>query len=352
MVAQNRSATTDSRKMQAMDCVFSGMQPTGFLTLGNYLGAMRNCVKLQDHAKKAIYFIADMHAITIPQDPEILRQSARRNAAYYIASGISEEKAIIFRQSDMGLYHGEMAWILGCYAKVGWLDRMTQFKEKSASIMKRNKGVEIGFGLYAYPVLMAADILLYSATHVPTGDDQKQHIEFTRDLAISFNHATASESLIVPEIVMMNDISRIMSLRDGLKKMSKSDPSDDSRINLTDANDVIVKKLRHAKTDSHVGIWYDDEKRPEISNLMRIYAALNNSSVHEIADECANMKTLEFKMRVADCIIDEIGDIRDEANKMYADPGYIDGVLSRGKSKAQIIAQSTLSSIKQVVGFN
>ncbi len=374
--------------------IFSGIQPTGSLHLGNYLGAMRQWVAMQ-RDYDSIFCIVDLHAITVPQDPDALRQSIRETAAAFIASGVDPEHCIIFNQSAVA-EHTELAWVLNCHTPLGWLDRMTQFKDKSGlsnvdenhrlvkqiaadlreiaeetdnpsekNVCTRKasgiiRKVEIEgkkirdkayLGLYAYPVLMAADILLYKATHVPVGEDQKQHIELARDIAGAFNRAVDQEFFPLPEPVIQGDATRVMSLRDGRAKMSKSDPSDNSRINLTDDRDSIAKKFKKATTDSEAGISYDVEKRPEVSNLLNIYAALRNVPRQQIEQEFAGKGFAEFKPALAELAVETLSPVTDEMRRLLDDQAYIDSVLKRGAEKARAIASSHMREVRDLVGF-
>ncbi|MCB2081904.1 MAG: tryptophan--tRNA ligase, partial [Rickettsiales bacterium] len=293
--------------------VFSGVQPTGNLHLGNYLGAIRQWVRMQD-SHHCIYCIVDLHAITVFQNPEALRESILTTAATYIACGVDPKRSIIFNQSAVP-GHSELAWILGCHTPLGWLNRMTQFKEKAGK--HRENAV---LGLYSYPVLMAADILLYKATHVPVGEDQKQHLELARDIAGAFNRAYNQDVFPLPEPLILGGATRVMSLRDGSKKMSKSDESDFSRIHLTDDADTIRRKIMKAKADMEFdGIYYDAEKRPEISNLLTILAALQDVSVEEAQKPFANAGNKEFKEALADVAVSTLSPISTEIQRLIRD---------------------------------
>src|SRR5689334_9274802 len=303
-----------------MNRIFSGIQPTGNLHLGNYLGAIRNWVALQ-HDYDCIFCIVDLHALTQPQNPDELRQATREVTAAYIASGIDPEACIIFNQSTVS-GHAELGWLLGCLTPLGWLNRMTQFKEKAGKHREN-----AGLGLYAYPVLMAADILLYKATHVPVGDDQKQHLELARDIAGAFNRQYGRDFFPLPEPQIFGAATRVMSLRDGTKKMSKSDTSDYSRINMTDDADAIAQKIRKAKTDpeplpdSEKGL----EGRPEAGNLLSIYAALTDQSLAATVARFAGRNFSAFKEELSGVAADVLGRIGGEMRRLLADPGYIDG---------------------------
>lgn len=327
-----------------MKRIFSGVQPTGNLHLGNYLGAIKNWVSLQQDYQ-SLFCIVNLHAITVPQDPEKLRQSIYTTAAAYIACGIDHKNAIIFPQSAIAA-HSELAWILNCFTPLGWLNRMTQFKEKAG----KNKE-KACLGLYSYPVLMAADILLYQATHVPVGEDQKQHLELTRDIAGAFNRHVNDEFFTIPEPVILGDTARVMSLRDGTKKMSKSDESDYSRINLTDDADTIALKLKKAKSDALPGIEYDPEKRPEAANLLAIFSAITGSDKETLSNEYASKGFAAFKTDLADALIAHLGPITDEINRLTNDKAQLDIILREGATKALAIADKTLSDTKKHLGF-
>jgi len=327
--------------------IFSGVQPTGHLQLGNYLGALKNFVSLQDQGQ-ALFCIVDQHAITTEQNPKDLTYAIRSVAATFIASGLDPEKAIIFNQSKVA-EHAQLAWILNCVARMGWLNRMTQFKDKAG----KNRE-QASIGLFTYPVLMAADILLYKATHVPVGEDQKQHLELARDIAIRFNLEHAKTNFFPePETIVPPIAARIMSLRDGTAKMSKSDPSDMSRINMCDDNDLIVKKFRKAKTDMlpmpHTLDALTD--RPEVKNLYTIYAVLANISFDEVIDLFADKDFKTFKETLAEIACSVVAPIRDETNKMLQDTDYIDHILSVGADKARQIAAPILADIYKIMGF-
>jgi len=327
-----------------MGRVFSGVQPTGNLHLGNYLGAIRNWVAVQD-VHECIYCIVDLHAITVPQEPEKLRQSIRSTAAAYIACGIDPQKSIIFNQSMVSV-HSELGWILGCFTPLGWLNRMTQFKEKAGK--QRDNAV---LGLYSYPVLMAADILGYKATHVPVGEDQKQHLELARDIAGAFNRAYDKEVFPLPEPLILGEATRVMSLRDGRNKMSKSDPSEYSRIHLTDSDEEILQKVRKAKSDMVEGMSYDIENRPEASNLLTIYAAITDSSVEKVAQACAHLNFSAFKQQLADALIAHITPIRTQMHQLLNEHGYLDTILNDGAGKAQALAEPIFKEVKDSIGF-
>jgi tryptophanyl-tRNA synthetase len=327
----------------AVKRIVSGVQPTGNLHLGNYLGAIRRWVDIQDNYE-CLFFLADLHAITLPQQPDKLRASVRETAAAYIACGINPEKSIIFPQSAVA-EHAELAWILGCRTPMGWLNRMTQFKDKAGK--DREKAA---LGLYSYPVLMAADILLYKATHVPVGEDQKQHLELARDIAGLFNRDAGFDYFPLPEPVIGAEAARIMSLRDGSKKMSKSDESDYSRINLTDDADTIALKFRKAKSDMVEGMSYD-ESRPEAANLLAIYASLKGISKDEALGECGELNFSAFKNLLTEVAVSHLAPITQKMRELLASPDYIDGMLKDGAEKAREIAAGTMDEVKDLVGF-
>jgi tryptophanyl-tRNA synthetase len=335
--------------------IFSGVQPTGNLHLGNYLGAIKRFVTLQAEFP-CIYCVVDMHAITVPQDPKELRRQIREVTAAFLAVGIDPVKNIVFNQSQVH-EHAELAWVLNCVARVGWLNRMTQFKEKAGKD-RENASV----GLYVYPTLMAADILVYRATHVPVGEDQKQHLELTRDVAQKFNNDFA-ESIAecgfgeayfpLTEPLIAGPATRIMSLRDGAKKMSKSDASDYSRINLTDDGDMIAQKIRKAKTDPEPlpGEAAGLEGRPEAENLVAIYAALVDGTVEDVLRDHGGAQFSAFKGALVDVAVSKLGPIAGEMRRLMADPGHIDAVLADGSRRARVIAQETMTAVKDIVGF-
>ena len=329
-----------------MNRIFSGVQPTGNLHLGNYLGAIRNWVALQRDFD-CIFCIVDLHALTLPQNPEELRAQTREVTAAYIAAGIDPERCIIFNQSTVP-GHSELAWLLGCLTPLGWLNRMTQFKEKAGKHRE-----EAGLGLYSYPVLMAADILLYKATHVPVGEDQKQHLELARDIAGAFNRRYGVEFFPLPEPMIFGAATRVMSLRDGMKKMSKSDTSDYSRINMTDDADAIALKIRKAKTDPQPlpASIAEAEARPEAANLLGIYAALANLSIEQAVARYAGKNFSEFKGDLAELAAERLGRIGGEMRRLVADPGYIDGILKRGTERANAIAAPNLAAVFDIMGL-
>lgn len=323
--------------------IFSGVQPTGNLHLGNYLGAIRRWVDMQ-HDYDSIFCIVDLHAITVAQEPAKLRAAVRETAAAYIACGIDPKKSIIFPQSAIAA-HTELSWILSCQTPMGWLNRMTQFKEKSGGDREKSN-----LGLYSYPVLMAADILLYKTTHVPVGEDQKQHIELARDIAGAFNRDFGVDFFPLPEPVIGAEAARIMSLRDGTKKMSKSDESDYSRINLTDNADVIALKFRKAKSDMMEGMSFD-ESRAESANLLGIYAALKNMAKEEALRECENMNFSAFKKLLTEAAVSHLAPITEKMRELLAAPDYMDSVLKDGGQRAGEIAGKTMNEVKELVGF-
>jgi tryptophanyl-tRNA synthetase len=326
--------------------VFSGMQPTGNLHLGNYLGAMVNWIKMQA-SHECIYCVVDLHAITVWQDPKDLRKAILDVTAAYLACGLDPKRSIIFNQSQVQ-EHAELAWIFNCVARLGWLDRMTQFKEKAGKDKER-----ASVGLYVYPDLMAADILAYKATHVPVGEDQKQHLELCRDIATKFNNDFGVEFFPITEPYIQGPATRVMSLRDGTKKMSKSDPSDLSRINITDSADDIAKKIRKAKTDAD-GIPSDKEGlkgRPEADNLVGIYAALSDSSVDKVLGEFGGAQFSTFKNALAELAVAKVAPITTEMNRLIADPAQVEAVLKDGSNRARAIAAPILKDVKKIVGF-
>jgi tryptophanyl-tRNA synthetase len=329
-----------------MKRIFSGVQPTGNLHLGNYLGAIRNWVRLQD-GYECLYCLVDLHAITVWQEPGELRANTREVAAGLLAAGLDPKQNIIFNQSQVS-GHAELAWILNCIARMGWLNRMTQFKEKAG---KNRENASIG--LFAYPNLMAADILLYKATHVPVGDDQKQHLELTRDIAQKFNADFGVELFPEVEPLILGEATRVMSLRDGSNKMSKSDPSDNSRINMIDEPDVIARKIRKAKTDPHpLPDNLDDlDGRPEAANLMGIYAALDDCSIADVCLRFGGGQFSTFKQDLADLAVAHFTPIQQEMRRIMADPAYVDGILRDGIERADAISSPILREIQDVVGF-
>ena len=329
--------------------IFSGVQPTGNLHLGNYIGAIKNFVNLQNQVdNECVYCVVDLHAITTKQDPKILKSNIRETTAAFLASGIDPNKSIIFNQSLVPA-HSEGSWILGCIARMGWLNRMTQFKEKAGKDKEK-----ASVGLYIYPILMAADILLYDSTHVPVGEDQKQHLELSRDIAQKFNlDFKAPDFLKAPEPLIQKNFARIMSLKDGTKKMSKSDPSDLSRINLTDKKDEIVNKIKKAKTDNSA-LPSDDKKlneRPEVENLLGIYSSLNNQTLSDTINEFGGKNFSEFKQKLSDLVVEKISPISDEINKLKKDNNFIDKILEEGAVKADKITSKKVKEMKEIIGF-
>ncbi len=324
--------------------VFSGIQPTHGLHLGNYLGAIRHWVRLQD-SHECIYCIVDQHALTTLHDREAMRSNTREVAAALLACGIDPERSILFVQSNVAA-HAQLAWIFDCVTPLGWLNRMTQFKEKAG---KHRENAPVG--LYAYPVLQAADILAYKATLVPVGEDQKQHLELCRDIAGAFNRKFGVEYFPLPEPMIEGEATRVMSLRDGTVKMSKSDPSDMSRINLTDEPEKIVRKIQRAKSDSILGIWYDPEARPEASNLLTIYAALADRPRAEVEAEFRAAPFSEFKKRLAELAVEKLSAIHARMRELMADPTEVDRVLRRGAERARAIATPILEEVYDIVGF-
>ena len=329
--------------------IFSGVQPTGNLHLGNYLGAIKNFVELNnDNLNKCIFCVVDLHAITVKQDPKELKKNIRETVATFIASGIDPKKSIIFNQSGVAA-HSEGAWILSCVARTGWLNRMTQFKEKAGKDKEK-----ASVGLYSYPVLMAADILLYDATHVPVGDDQKQLLELCRDIAQKFNNDFGVEDFLkVPEPLIQKEFSRIMSLKDGSKKMSKSELSDLSRINLVDDKDQIINKIKKAKTDP-LAMPKDIkelEGRPEAQNLLGIYTSLSNASFESSLEKFAEKNFSEFKEQLSEILVDKLTPISEEIKRLIKDQSYLDSILLDGVEKANKIASKKIKNIKEIVGF-
>ena len=329
-----------------MDRIFSGVQPSGNLHLGNYLGAICNFVRLQNEFD-SIHCIVDLHAITVWQDPAELVASTREVTAAFVAAGIDPERNIIFNQSQVAA-HAQLAWIFNCVARLGWLNRMIQFKEKAG---KHRENASVG--LYVYPDLMAADILAYKATHVPVGDDQKQHLELSRDIAQKFNHDFGIEFFPLIEPLIQGEATRVMSLRDGLKKMSKSDPSDASRINMTDSDDDIAKKFRRARTDPNPLPETLDglRDRPEAANLVSIFAALDDRTSDEVINEYGGKGFAEFKPALADLAIARLGPIGVEMKRLTDDPGHIDKILASGAERARAIAEPILDEVHEIVGL-
>ncbi|MEX0348730.1 MAG: tryptophan--tRNA ligase [Paracoccaceae bacterium] len=327
--------------------VFSGAQPSGNLHLGNYLGALRNWVRMQGSDYETIYCMVDLHAITVWQDPSELRHATRELCAGYIASGLDPEKSILINQSQVP-EHAQLAWIFNCVARMGWMQRMTQFKDKAGK-----NAQNASLGLFAYPALMAADILVYHATHVPVGEDQKQHLELTRDIAIKFNHDYGVDFFPVTEPVIEGTATRVMSLRDGSKKMSKSDASDASRINMTDDADTIAKKIRKAKTDPDAlpseaaGL----EDRPEARNLVNIYAALSDQSMDQVLAEVGGKQFGEFKPMLAELAVEKLSPISSEMSRLMNDQSEIDRILTRGAERARAITAPILRQTYDIIGM-
>jgi tryptophanyl-tRNA synthetase len=326
--------------------VFSGIQPSGGLTLGNYLGAIKRWVQMQ-HQMETIYCMVDLHALTVNPDPAALHRATRELTAGLIAAGIDPKRSIVFNQSQVA-EHTQLAWVFNCIARLGWMNRMTQFKDKAG---KNAEAASVG--LYDYPVLMAADILLYHATHVPVGEDQKQHVELTRDIAAKFNNDYGVEFFPMTEPVIEGAATRVMSLRDGTKKMSKSDPSDQSRINMTDDADTIAAKIRKARTDPEplpsefAGL----KDRPEARNLVNIYAALADLSVDQVMAEVGGQQFGTFKPKLADLAVAKLSPIAAEMARLTADPGAIDAILKDGAGRAREIAAPILKRTYEIVGM-
>ena len=329
--------------------IFSGVQPTGNLHLGNYLGAIKNFVDLNNNKNnECIFCVVDLHAITVKQDPAVLRKNIRETVATFLACGIDPNKSIIFNQSGVSA-HAEAAWILSCVARMGWLNRMTQFKEKAGGDKEK-----ASLGLYSYPVLMAADILLYDATHVPVGDDQKQHLELCRDIAQKFNNDFGIDNFLkVPEPLIQKYFSRIMSLKDGSKKMSKSELSNFGRINLTDDKDQILNKIKKAKTDPlpMPNDINELDKRLEAKNLIAIYSSLTNATLKDTLEKFANKNFSEFKEKLSDELIKTIDPISNKIKKLLKEQSYLDKILLDGVEKANSIASKKMKRLKEIVGF-
>ncbi|MBY5972722.1 tryptophan--tRNA ligase [Ferrimonas balearica] len=345
------SDATETQTTKFQDRVFSGIQPSGGLTLGNYLGAMRRFVDWQDRGLKegfeTIFCMVDLHAITVWQDPAALRRQTRELAAAYIASGLDPEKSILFNQSQVP-EHAQLAWIFNCVARMGWMQRMTQWKDKAG---KNSQNASLG--LFAYPALMAADILIYHATHVPVGEDQKQHVELTRDIAAKFNHDYGQEFFPLTEPVIEGTATRVMSLRDGTKKMSKSDPSDMARINLTDDADAIANKIRKARTDPEAlpseaeGL----EGRAEARNLVTIYAALAGTDVDSVLRDFGGRQFSEFKPALGELAVEKLAPISTRMAQLMETPDEIDRIIGRGAEKAREIAEPVLKDTYELVGM-
>ena len=333
--------------MTKKNLVFSGVQPTGNLHLGNYLGALKNFVSLQKKME-CIYCVVDLHAITVFQNPKDLKNNVLETVASFLASGLDSNKSIIFNQSSVP-GHTELAWILNCVSRIGWLNRMTQFKDKAGSDKEK-----ASVGLYIYPNLMAADILLYKATHVPVGSDQKQHLELSRDIAQKFNKDfNCKDFFPVPEPLISKNISRVMSLRDGTKKMSKSEESDYSRINLKDSPDEITKKIKKAKSDSEEipDNLKSLEEKPEALNLINIFAEISNNNLENVLNEMSGKEYSFLKTKLADLIISEIGPVGKEMKKLLEDKSHLEKILKKGKEKANIIAEENIKNIREKVGL-
>ena len=327
--------------------VFSGVQPSGNLHLGNYLGALKNFVSLQKEME-SIYCVVDLHAITVFQNPEELKNNILETTASFIATGLNPEKSIIFNQSSVTC-HSELAWIFNCVSRIGWLNRMTQFKDKAGSDKEK-----ASVGLYIYPNLMAADILLYKATHVPVGADQKQHLELTRDVAQKFNKDFNCEGFFpLPEPLILKNISRVMSLRDGTKKMSKSEESDYSRINLKDSEDIIIKKIKKAKTDSEAipDNLKSLEKKPEAFNLLNIYSEVSKTKLEKVLQEMSGKEYSFVKNKLAELLVSEVCPVGKKIDKLMKDKAYLLEILKKGSEKAKIIAEENLKNIREKVGL-
>lgn len=327
--------------------ILSGIQTTGNMHLGNYLGAIRNWVELQADYD-CFLFMADLHAITVPQDPKLLAENTLKIAATYIACGIDPERSTVFVQSQLP-EHSELAWLFNCITPLNWLERMIQFKEKALK-----QGENVSVGLMDYPVLQAADILLYEPDIVPVGEDQKQHLELTRDIAARLNFQFGSEKkpiLKVPEPLIRKAGARVMSLTDGTKKMSKSDPSDQSRIDLTDPPNVITKKIKRAKTDPARGLEFDNPERPECNNLLGLYQLLSNQSKEAVAAECKDMGWGQFKPLLAETTVEALKPIQQKYDELMSDRTYLHQVLASGKERAQAVAAPTLAKVKTAMGF-
>ncbi len=326
--------------------ILSGVQPSGDLHLGNYLGAIKNFVSLQKEYE-CFFCVVDLHAITVWQDPKVLANKTREVTAAFIASGIDPKKNNIFVQSQVP-QHAQLGWLFNCVARMGWLNRMTQFKDKAG---KNSENVSVG--LFSYPTLMAADILIYLATHVPVGDDQKQHLELTRDIAQKFNNDFKTDFFPIPEPLILGEATRVMSLRDGSKKMSKSDPSDYSRIMLTDTAENITQKIKKAKTDPEplpqdkTGL----EKRPEAENLISIFASLQDTSIESVIKDYAGKEFSTFKKDLADLSVSKLEPITSEMNKLMNDVSYIDSILKQGQDNAIAVAEPVLQKTKEIIGF-
>ncbi|SAM04944.1 hypothetical protein [Absidia glauca] len=355
-----KRAFTTQVKQQQKRIILSGIQPTGSPHLGNFLGALDNWARLQQKDTMTYYAVVDLHAITMPQDPKVLRQSKHDMAAALLACGVDPKQSVLFEQSKVR-GHTELGWIFNCITPVGWLGRMTQWKSKiekshvshAQALLETSKSASLKMGLFDYPVLQAADILIYRATHVPVGADQMQHLELSRDIAALFNSSFKSKYFTKPEAIIPPATKRVMSLRDPTNKMSKSDPSDLSRINLFDEPKVIQQKVNRAMTDSVKGISYDVDQRPGVSNLINIYAAVTNLSVDDALKEMADLQnSQQLKQAVSDAIITRIQPIQAEYVKLQADPAYVQQVLKDGAAKAQITANQTMEQVYKLVGLD
>jgi tryptophanyl-tRNA synthetase len=328
--------------------ILSGVQPTGNLHLGNYLGAIRNWVEAQSQYEN-FFCVVDLHAITVPHNRATLAQDTYTIAALYLACGIDLDRATIFIQSHVRA-HTELTWLLNCITPLNWLQDMIQFKEKAV-----RQGENVSAGLLDYPVLMAADILLYEADKVPVGEDQKQHLELTRDIAARFNHQFGKDDepvLKVPEPLIRKEGARVMSLTDGTNKMSKSDPSDMSRINLLDPPDAIAKKIKRCKTDPIRGLWFDDPQRPECNNLLTLYALLSGKSREAVAEECKDMGWGQFKPLLTEATLEALKSIQEKYKEVMGDRAYLESVLREGREKAEAIANPTLNKVKAALGYS
>ncbi len=334
-----------------MKTIFSGIQPTGGVTLGNYLGAIRNWAELQHQDYECVYCMVDLHAITFWQEPAVLKDATREVTAALIASGIDPSRSIVFNQSQVA-GHAQLAWVFNCVARLGWMNRMTQFKEKAGKDREN-----ASLGLYAYPSLQAADILLYKATHVPVGEDQRQHVELTRDIAQKFNHDYGVDYFPLTDLLIYGAGTKVMSLRDGSKKMSKSDPSDYSRINLDDDADTIALKIRKAKTDPEpvpeAPPANDDERkaRPEAHNLVGIYAALAGQALDEVHAAFGGQPFSTFKTELTELAVEKLGAISAEMRRLLADPGQIDAILKDGSERANVISEKVIDEVYDIIGF-
>ncbi|XP_038991514.1 tryptophan--tRNA ligase, chloroplastic/mitochondrial-like isoform X2 [Hibiscus syriacus] len=355
-VSLSQPVAPDTSPSSVRKRIVSGVQPTGAIHLGNYLGAIKNWIALQN-LYDTLFFIVDLHAITLPYDTQQLSKASRNTAAIYLACGVDTSKASVFVQSHVRA-HVELMWLLSCATPIGWLNRMIQFKEKSRKAGDENVGV----ALLTYPVLMASDILLYQSDFVPVGEDQKQHLELTRELAERVNYLYGGRKwkklggrggpiFKVPEPLIPPAGARVMSLTDGLSKMSKSAPSDQSRINLLDPKDVIANKIKRCKTDSFPGLEFDNPERPECNNLLSVYQIISSKTKEEVAQECQDMNWGTFKILLTDALVDHLHPIQVRYEEIIADPAYLDGVLAEGATKAAAIADATLENVYQAMGF-